>query len=112
MKKIQVLFFALLICLFAANLYAQEQGKISGKILSTLNIPIEGAVISVTGSEDVTTDKNGVFQIQCKDPQKANISVWAAGYYTVFQAVNNRKEMSIILIPESEYKYNETTVLP
>ena len=38
MKKIQVLFFALLICLFAANLYAQEQGKISGKILSTLNI--------------------------------------------------------------------------
>ena len=75
MKKIQVLFFALLICLFAANLYAQEQGKISGKILSTLNIPIEGAVISVTGSEDVTTDKNGVFQIQCKDPQKANISV-------------------------------------
>ena len=25
MKKIQVLFFALLICLFAANLYAQEQ---------------------------------------------------------------------------------------
>ena len=64
MKKIQVLFFALLICLFAANLYAQEQGKISGKILSTLNIPIEGAVISVTGSEDVTTDKNGVFQMQ------------------------------------------------
>ena len=52
MKKIQVLFFALLICLFAANLYAQEQGKISGKILSTLNIPIEGAVISVTGSGD------------------------------------------------------------
>ena len=94
MKKIQVLFFALLICLFAANLYAQEQGKISGKILSTLNIPIEGAVISVTGSEDVTTDKNGVFQIQCKDPQKANISVWAAGYYTVFQAVNNRKAVS------------------
>ena len=82
MKKIQVLFFALLICLFAANLYAQEQGKISGKILSTLNIPIEGAVISVTGSEDVTTDKNGVFQIQCKDPQKANISVWAAGVTT------------------------------
>ena len=56
MKKIQVLFFALLICLFAANLYAQEQGKISGKILSTLNIPIEGAVISVTGSEDVRVD--------------------------------------------------------
>lgn len=112
MKKIQVLFFTLLICLSAANLYAQEKGKISGKVLSTLNVPIKGAVISVTGSEDVTTDKNGVFQIECKDPQKANISVWAAGYYTVLQTINNRKEISIILIPESEYKYNETTVLP
>ena len=62
MKKIQILFFTLLVCLFAVDLYAQEQGKISGKVLSTLNIPVEGAVVSVTGSEDVTTDKNGVFQ--------------------------------------------------
>lgn len=112
MKKIQVLFFTLLLCLVAVNLYAQEQGKISGKVLSTLNVPIEGAVISVTGSENVTTDKSGVFQIECKNLQKATISVWAAGYYTVLQAVDNRKEMTIIMIPESEYKYNETTVLP
>ena len=111
MKKIQVLFFTLLLCLVAVNLYAQEQGKISGKVLSTLNVPIEGAVISVTGSENVTTDKSGVFQIECKNLQKATISVWAAGYYTVLQAVDNRKEMTIIMIPESEYKYNETTVL-
>ena len=38
MKKIQILFFTLLVCLFAVDLYAQEQGKISGKVLSTLNI--------------------------------------------------------------------------
>ena len=88
MKKIQILFFTLLVCLFAVDLYAQEQGKISGKVLSTLNIPVEGAVVSVTGSEDVTTDKNGVFQIECKSLRKANISVWAAGYYTVLQAVD------------------------
>ena len=66
MKKIQILFFTLLVCLFAVDLYAQEQGKISGKVLSTLNIPVEGAVVSVTGSEDVTTDKNGVFQIDAR----------------------------------------------
>ena len=40
MKKIQILFFTLLVCLFAVDLYAQEQGKISGKVLSTLNIPV------------------------------------------------------------------------
>lgn len=99
MKKIQILFFALFVCLFSVKLYAQEQGKISGKVLSILNVPIEGAVISVTGSENVTTDKNGYFQIDCKNPQKANISVWATGYYTVLQAVNERKELKIMMIP-------------
>ena len=112
MKKIQILFFALFVCLFSVKLYAQEQGKISGKVLSILNVPIEGAVISVTGSENVTTDKNGYFQIDCKNPQNANISVWATGYYTVLQAVNERKELKFMMIPEEKYKYNETTVLP
>ena len=40
MKKIQILFFTLLVCLFAVDLYAQEQGKISGKVLSTLNLSL------------------------------------------------------------------------
>lgn len=112
MKKIQVLLFTLLLCLFTANAYAQKAVKVNGKVLSTLNVPIEGAVVSVPGSDDVTTDENGIFQIECKNPKKANISVWAVGYYTVLQALDNRKEISIIMIPESEYKYNETSVLP
>lgn len=112
MKKIQILFFTCLLCFFTAHIYAQETSKVSGKILSTLNVPIEGAVVSVTGSENVTTDKNGAFTIACKDPQKANISVWAVGYYTVLQALDNRKKVHIIMIPESKYKYNETSVLP
>ena len=37
MKKIQILFFIFLLCLFATNMYAQEPSKVSGKILSTLN---------------------------------------------------------------------------
>lgn len=113
MKKIHNLFFTFVLCLFAvANVYAQKTLKVSGKVLSTLNVPIKGAVVSVTGSESATTDANGGFQVTCKDTEKANISVWAAGYYTIFQALNGRKEVSIIMIPESKYKYNETTVLP
>ena len=60
----------------------------------------------------MTTDENGVFQTECKDLKKAWISVWAVGYYTVRQALDGRKDINIILIPESKYKYNETTVLP
>ena len=112
MKKIQILFFIFLLCLFATNMYAQEPSKVSGKILSTLNTPVKGAVVSVTGSEDVTTDENGVFHTTCKDLKKAQISVWAVGYYTVRQTLDKRKNINIILIPDSKAKYNETTVLP
>ena len=69
-------------------------------------------MVSVTGSEDVTTDKNGVFQIECKSLRKANISVWAAGYYTVLQAVDNRKEMTIIMILNRNTNIMKQTVLP
>ena len=44
MKKIQILFFTFLLCLFAADVCAQKQDKVSGKILSSLNTPVKGAV--------------------------------------------------------------------
>lgn len=112
MKKIQILFFILMLCFFATGVYAQEPSKVNGKVLSTLNLPIEGAIVSVTGSEDVKTDQNGMFTITCKNPKEATIAIWAPGYYRVLQALENRSEVSIIMIPESQYKYNETKVLP
>lgn len=113
MKKIQILILTLLLSFPAIRMSAQEPSKVSGKILSTFNLPIKGAVVSVTGSEDVTTDEYGTFQIECKNPKKAAISVWASGYYTILQnPVDGRSEVNIIMIPESQYKYNETKVLP
>ena len=112
MKKIQFLFFTLLLCLLTGKTYAQEKSNISGKVISTLNLPVKDAVVSITGGEDAQTDENGVFTIQCKNPKDATLSVWASGYYTVLQAVNGRKEINITLIPESQYKYNETKALP
>lgn len=111
MKKIQIL-FSLFCFAFCSRCMCAETGQGKRKILSSLNTPVKGAVVSVTGSEDVTTDENGVFQTECKDLKKAWISVWAVGYYTVRQALDGRKDINIILIPESKYKYNETTVLP
>lgn len=112
MRKIRILFFALLLSISATAMYAQEAGKVSGKVVSTLNQPIKGAVVSI-GGKDATTDENGAFQIECKNPKEASFSVWASGYYTVLQnPVDGRSEVNIIMIPESQYRYNETAVLP
>lgn len=70
MKKIQILFFTLLLCLLTTTISAQEQSKISGKVLSTHNTPIKGAVVSVTGSDNVNTDEKGTFQIDVRIPRR------------------------------------------
>ena len=112
MKKIQVLCSTFLLCLCTVSVNAQKMNTLKGKVLSTLNTPIKGAVISVTGSEDVTTGEDGTFEINCKNLKDAQLSIWASGYYSVSQLLNNRSQVTIIMIPESQYKYNETKVLP
>ena len=54
MKTIKIIFTTLLLLLSVASVYAQGR-KISGKILSPLNKPIEGAIISAVGSKDAKT---------------------------------------------------------
>lgn len=113
MKKINLLLFSFLFTVPAAGIYAQSSaGKIKGRVLSTLNKPIEGAVVSVTDGIDATTDKNGYFQIECKDPSKATLTIWADGFYGINQQLNNRENVRIVMIPTNGFKYNEAKVLP
>lgn len=113
MKKINLLLFSFLFTVPAAGVYAQSTaGKIKGRVLSTLNKPIEGAVVSVTDGIDATTDKDGYFQIECKDPAKATLTIWADGFYGINQLVNNRNDVRIVMIPTDRFKYNEAKVLP
>lgn len=113
MKKINLLLFSFLFTMPAAGVYAQSaSNKISGRVLSTQNKPIEGAVVSVTDGTDVTTDKDGYFQIECKNPAQATLTIWASGYYGINQQLNNREKVRIVMIPTGEFKYNEAKVLP
>lgn len=112
MRKIYISLFTLLLSLSAAGLYAQETGKVIGKVVSTLNLPIKDAVVSIEGV-DATTDENGAFEIACKNPKEAYLSVWASGYFSILRnPVDGRSEINLIMIPESQYRYNETSVLP
>ncbi len=111
MKNIKHIFATLLLFLFAINAYGQGKHKISGKILSSLNTPIKEAVISMQGAESVKSNDDGSFQIEYKG-EATHLSVWAAGYYSVTENLRGRSHMVILMTPENQYKYNESSVLP
>ncbi|WP_368128895.1 SusC/RagA family TonB-linked outer membrane protein, partial [Bacteroides thetaiotaomicron] len=114
MKKIKRILSisALLVC-GVANTWGQGGQKLTGKILSATNQPVEGAIVTVLDTMNVTTNKEGAFQFEVKDLSKAGeISVWAPGYFSVKQLIRERSNIVITLIPENQYKYNETMILP
>lgn len=111
MKKIKAIIFTVsLSLLFTANLWGQETYKLMGKVLSEKEQPIEGAIVTIN-TKNVTTDKDGVFTFDLA--KKANsLSVWAPGYFSIEQQINDRTDIVIIMIPENKYKYNESIILP
>ena len=114
MKKIKRILSisALLVC-GVANTWGQGGQKLTGKILSATNQPVEGAIGTVLNTMNVITNKEGAFQFEVKDLSKAGeISVWAPGYFSVKQLIRERSNIVITLIPENQYKYNETMILP
>jgi TonB-linked SusC/RagA family outer membrane protein len=84
---------------------------ISGKILSSLNEPIEGAIVSATDAQNATTGADGAFTIKIPEGNK-EISVWADGYYSAHQLLNGRENVVVVMRPESSNKYSESVVLP
>ncbi|NDV65341.1 SusC/RagA family TonB-linked outer membrane protein [Bacteroides sp. 224] len=111
MKNIKTIMMALLLLLATTDVCGQEVRKISGKVLSELNKPVEGAIVSVLGGEEVNTGKDGTFQLELKK-EATEISIWAVGYYPVTQQLNARSEVVVVLMPKDQYKYNQSAVLP
>lgn len=79
MKKISIIFTTLLLLVLTSNTYAQEHQTIVGKILSSLNEPIDGAIISAMGSESVTTKADGTFQIELSHDTN-QLTIWADSF--------------------------------
>lgn len=111
MKRIKYIVTTLLLLYSFTVSHGQEIRTISGKILSSLNTPVKEAVISAQGSETVKSNDDGSFQIDA-EAGVDHISIWAAGYYSVTENVRGRSQVTIQLIPENQYKYNEVAVLP
>lgn len=101
------------LCLPAMVSGAAMAQSITGRVLSSDNKPVADAVISAPGAKTVRTGKDGRFTITgVKDG--AVLSVWHDGYYTKQEYVPKAgaAELTVYIIEDSKYKYNETRLLP
>src|SRR5690606_12977977 len=110
MKRMKAI-ISLLSILFVVNAYGQEATNLTGTVISELDEPIEGAVVTVDGTMKEVSKADGTFSFDTT-VMATLISVWAPGYFPVEQLVNGRKTMTIMLVKEDKYKYNETVLLP
>ncbi|MGN6401044.1 MAG: TonB-dependent receptor [Flavisolibacter sp.] len=94
----QILMALACACSFAM---AHAQTTIKGKVIDAAsNNPIAGATISVSGRSQTSTDKDGVFSIDCEG--KTKISVSSIGYETEQQTIRNcNEELLVALVPVS-----------
>lgn len=83
---------------------------LKGLVCAPDNSPLPDVVVSSSGVSTVTTGEDGTFSMELAPD--AIISVWADGYYTQVIRTKSRKELKIILVPITSFKYNETAVLP
>lgn len=111
MKNIQAAILTLLLCFPLVSVMGQEKVSVRGKVISDLNVPVEGAIVTAAGSENATSKKDGTFQIGLANSQ-SEFSVWAPGFYPVTQLANGRLNVTIVMVPLTKPKYNETTILP
>jgi iron complex outermembrane receptor protein len=83
MKKLS--YICLLLC-FGFNAFSQ--GSLTGRVFDAVTkAPLFGATVSVTGKRGTTTDKDGIFRVDCNKPVEITISF--IGYETKKQVVNN-----------------------
>jgi len=108
MKKFKLL-FAILFLYLSFGLSAQTI-IIKGKVVGQDNLPVQGAIISLTGAErSVQTDANGEFEVETTDSQ-GTITVSAEGFYDLSEPLLGRTEVELLLIPRTKWKYNDEII--
>ena len=96
LKKIILLSLGVL-C--AWSTFAQN-GRISGKVFDAVtNTPLSGANIQIEGAGGATSDKDGLFSLDCRG--QAEISVSYIGYESLMQKVACGTEVNIGLTPSA-----------
>lgn len=113
MKLIKTNFFILLFFLYSSliGLYAQKHQAVTGKVINSLNQPIEGAVVSISGHVPIITSKDGLFGFELKSDNE-RINVRAEGFFPVSRFVEKGVTNMIVMISDNQFNYNETLLMP
>lgn len=112
MKKILLTFTLLLACFIAE---AQTRSlSIKSQIVGLDNAPVEGAVVSVAGSQNsVITGPDGSFTMDVPW-NKSILTIKCEGYYSFETTVGPQKKLQskLVIVPLNLKKYAENLVLP
>ncbi len=92
--------------LLGGSLVMHAQTTAKGRVVDAdSHDPLPGATISVSGKSVTTTDKDGLFSIDCNNAAKITVSF--IGYQTVQHTIKNcHDELSIGLIPSGDRLHN------
>ncbi len=103
--KLRILFLSIISVTFFLSASAQ---KIEGKIFDALtNTPLSGATIKFAGKGGTTTDKDGMFSIDCNKVKEITVSY--IGYGATKQSVDCNSSLSIALT-SSNNNLNEVEI--
>src|SRR5690554_1022785 len=89
------------------SVFAQDTYR--GKVLNTMNSPVESAQVMINDSVAATTDHHGIFEVTLNEPSIAYI--YAVGY-EVFEAEFNDPEHYYSLTIQPEDDLSELVITP
>lgn len=93
----KLILFLLLNQLFGNSIFAQDQFKVTGKVIDVENVPIVGATVMIKGTLSGTvTDVDGKFSLNVKSPEDV-LMISFIGYENKEVKVSPNKELHIIL---------------
>lgn len=109
MKTVKIICFFFLLLLSMSTI-AQEI-KVKGRVTGMDGKPVAGALLSAPGVTNIATNEAGEFELTLKD-KKAEISVWADGFYQQKRRLYGSETMNIVLVPTDKWRYSQELVLP
>lgn len=89
------------------SIYSYAQ-TVKGKVTDLQNNPLAGATISFNGKGGTTSDKDGVFTLDCSKVKSITVSF--IGYTTVAKAVKNCNDEIVVVLSPSSQSLNEVEI--
>ncbi|OJJ15672.1 hypothetical protein BKI52_37955 [marine bacterium AO1-C] len=103
-------FFTILLFSLSTITFAQTTRTITGKVTDQKGAPLPGVSINQKGAEPITTNSEGVYEIQVPDNQEISLIFSYFGYVSITEKIENRKVINVVLRKATVKKRRPNTV--